>query len=63
MSGGVKRTSNKHHCEQPQVKAGNQRNVKAITRDFGKWATLFTSLAKLVAALGNLTRIIMDAIR
>jgi len=63
MSGGVKRTSNKHRCRQPQVKVGIQSNVKAITRDFGKWATLLTSLAKLVAALGNLTRIIMDAIR
>lgn len=62
MSGGVKRTSNRHHCK-PQVKAGNQRNVKAITRDFGKWAALLTSLAKFVGALGNLTKIIMDVIR
>ncbi len=63
MSGGVKRTSNKHHCGQTQAKAGKQANVKAITRNLGKWATLLTSLAKLIAALGNLTRIIIDSIR
>ena len=63
MSGGVKRTSKKHHCGQQQVKAVNQRNVKAITRDIGKFATLVTSMAKLVTALGSLARIIIDAIR
>jgi len=63
MSGGVKRTSNKHDSGQTQAKAGKQRNVKAITRNLGKWATLLTSLAKLIAALSNLTRIIIDAIK
>lgn len=59
MSGGVKRYSDRRHCGQTKAKTGN---IKEISRSCLKWATLLTSLAKLVAAIGNLTRIIMDTV-